>query len=82
MLIELLMKMLMFWNDLFKDDMLLCWRILNLLCNVDWVVDENVIFLKWLVWGWYIIASWWILNRPWNVDWAVDENVIVLKWLV
>jgi hypothetical protein len=68
---------------LFKDDILLhCWRILNRLCNVDWVVDENVIVLKWPVWGWYIIALWWILNRPWNVYWVVDENVIVLKWLV
>jgi hypothetical protein len=57
MLIEMLMKMLMFWNDLFEDDILLrCRRILNRLWNVDWVVDENVIVLKWFVWGRYIIA--------------------------
>ena len=33
--------MLMLWNDLVMDDMLLsCWRMLNRLRDVDWVADE------------------------------------------
>ena len=52
-------------------------------------VEDNVNILKWLVWGWYIIALWWMLNRLWDVFWAIDEiglltNVksIIENWLI
>jgi hypothetical protein len=61
--------MLMFWNDLLMDDILL---------NPWWMMRQR--WNVWLNFWWMLQRLWnvdWVLDECWNDD----ENVNVLKWL-
>jgi len=62
--------MLMFWNDLLMDDILL---------NPWWRMKQ-----WWNVWlnSWRMLKQLWNVNRILDECWNDDKNVNVLKWLV
>jgi hypothetical protein len=62
--------MLMFWNDLVMDDILL---------NPWWRMKQ-----RWNVWlnSWRMLKHLWNVDRILDECWNDDKNVNVLKWLV